>query len=81
VTAPLPGGRLSDAELIELASLLARFAVHDLDQFEHWRLVMPYGAACVTMAVRPVDGVADELYTTIWPPPDHLSRHSGSTHA
>jgi hypothetical protein len=38
-----PGGPLTDDDLRTLATLLARFGAHDLDQFEHWRVKTPYG--------------------------------------
>jgi hypothetical protein len=72
VTDPPAGGRLTNAELANLAALLARFASYDLDQFEHWRFETPYGAAYLTLAMKPLPETSDEQYTTIWPLPAHL---------
>ncbi|GAA2062950.1 hypothetical protein GCM10009839_87740 [Catenulispora yoronensis] len=38
-----PGDRLSDDELRTLADLVARYTHHHLDQWEFWKVDMPYG--------------------------------------
>ncbi|HEV8527010.1 MAG TPA: hypothetical protein VGS60_05570 [Actinomycetes bacterium] len=40
---PPPGGPLFDDDARTLARFLARYAAHDLDQFEHWRVKAPNG--------------------------------------
>ncbi|MBG6139462.1 hypothetical protein [Longispora fulva] len=75
-----PGERLSDAELGELARLLARFASHDLDQWENWRVHTPHGPVYVTMTNALMAGCSDEAFTTIWPLPPRLAE-GGRTNA
>jgi len=66
------GGRPSDAELRDLARLLARFVSHDLDQWENWRLETSYGPVFVTITNGLMPGVPEEVFTTIWPLPPNL---------
>src|SRR5689334_21399805 len=68
-----PGGRLSDAEVRELARLLARFAAHDLDQWEQWRIDSPYGPVYLVVTRELEPGWSDETFTRIWPLPAHLA--------
>jgi hypothetical protein len=68
-----PGERLTKAELSELARLLARYAAHDLDQWEHWRIQTAYGPVYVIVANRLPPDCAEETFTTIWPLPTHLA--------
>jgi len=63
---------LTDAELVKLAELLARYAAHDLDQFDHWSLRVPWGTAYVEVSTEPRPDVAVEVYTPIWPTPQFL---------
>lgn len=71
MTTPPPGGPLNNEELRTLSELLARFATHGLDQFSHWRVETPHGAAYINISNGGPDG-PEEAYTTIWPLPDHL---------
>lgn len=63
---------LTNGELRKLAELLARYASHDLDQFEYWRLESPYGPVYLTMSRRPFPGTSDDAYAAVWPLPPHL---------
>jgi len=68
-----PGGRLSDAELRDLARLLARFVSHDLDQWENWRIQTSYGPVFVSITNQLMAGWPEETFTTIWPLPPRLA--------
>jgi hypothetical protein len=68
-----PGGRLSDAELGDLMRLLARFASHDLDQWENWRIQTSYGPVYVLITNALPPDWPDEAFTTTWPLPPHLA--------
>lgn len=70
-----PGGPLTDDDVRTLATLLARFASHDLDQFEHWRVETPYGDVYVSVQrERPVSS-PEEVFVTVWPLPQRLREH------
>jgi hypothetical protein len=64
---PSPGNPLSDEDLQNLAALLARYATHELDQFEHWRVETPYGPVFIELAREVRSGATPSAYTTIWP--------------
>jgi hypothetical protein len=68
-----PGGRLSDAELRELARLLARFVTHDLEQSEDWRIQTAYGPVYVSITNELLPGWYDKMFTTMWPLPPRLA--------
>jgi hypothetical protein len=69
-----PGGRLTDAELGELARLLARYATHDLDQWENWRIETGYGPVYVLLTREVMPGwPEEEVFTTVWPLPPRLA--------
>jgi hypothetical protein len=61
------GPRLSDDELRELIGLLARYCNHDLDQFDDWRLAMPWGDAYVSISHALPPGRPRDTYTEVWP--------------
>ncbi|GAA2576648.1 hypothetical protein GCM10010435_60980 [Winogradskya consettensis] len=61
--------RMTDAEIRQLASLLARYSAHELDQFEHWRVESPYGPVFIDISRRCVPGTED-WYHILWPLPD-----------
>jgi hypothetical protein len=67
-TDPPAGGPLTDVDLTELAALLARYAAHHLDQFEHWRVHTPFGPAFIEIGRKAQPDVPVSLYQTIWPP-------------
>jgi hypothetical protein len=67
-------GPLSTEDLRTLASLLRRYAIHELDQFEHWRIeTPPFGSVYVDLSVKMANGATDASYATIWPLPAHLT--------
>jgi hypothetical protein len=76
-----PGGPLSDDEVRDLDRLLARFAEHELDQWENWRINTSYGPVYVTLTRGLMPDWSDEWFTTVWPLPPHLaeSRRMGWT--
>lgn len=67
-----PGGPLSDEELASLATLLARYAFHEMDQWDLWRIRGEGIDVYVSLSYHPVDAAADEAYRTIWPLPSHF---------
>jgi len=64
-----PGERLSDAEFRLLATLRARHAAHDLDQFDHWSVETPdHGRVFIEIYRElPTDVRSEAAYTEIWP--------------
>ena len=68
-----PGGPLSDGELATLATLLTRYAFHDMDQWDLWRIRGEGIDVYVSLSYYPADG-AEEAYRTIWPLPSHLQQ-------
>jgi hypothetical protein len=69
-----PGGRLTDAELGELARLLARYAANDLDQWENWRIETSHGPVYLLLTRMVMPGWPEEgAFTTVWPLPPHLA--------
>jgi hypothetical protein len=68
-TEPPAGGPLSDDEVRQLTFLLARFAAHELDQFENWRIETQYGPVFVAMTNRLPPDWPVEAFATIWPLP------------
>jgi len=59
----------TDDDLRELARLLAGYATHELDQFDHWKLETRWGTTYVEISREPRAGAPESAYTTIWPPP------------
>jgi hypothetical protein len=72
MTAAPAGGPLSNDEYRTLAKLLARFASHHLDQWDHWRIDTQYGSVYVDLSVKLREGYDESGYATIWPLPKHL---------
>ena len=74
MTQMLPGDPLSDDELRTLADLVARYTHHHLDQWEFWKVEMPYGSHYVCLSAggplweEQSDRVDWQKYVTIWPP-------------
>lgn len=68
-----PGGRLTDAELRELARLLARYASHDLDQWENWRIETSHGPVYMLLTRGLMPDWPEEAFTTVWPLPPRLA--------
>ena len=57
----------------ELARLLAKYAAHELDQFDHWIVETSFGPVYVEIANElPRDGRSAASYHTIWPIPPRL---------
>ncbi|TQJ24316.1 hypothetical protein FBZ33_4642 [Micromonospora sp. A202] len=71
-----PGGPLSDAEVRELTRLLARFASHDLDQWENWLIETSYGPVFMSVSRKLPPGWPEDAFTRIWPMPAHLAEDS-----
>ncbi|SBT69178.1 hypothetical protein GA0070622_6297 [Micromonospora sediminicola] len=64
-----PGGPLTDAEVRELVRLLARFASHDLDQWENWRVDTPHGPVFMSLSRTVPPDWPEDAFVPIWPPP------------
>jgi hypothetical protein len=74
-----PGGPLSDAEFRELIRLLARYAQHELDQWDAWKFDTSYGPVYTIVSRGLGPGWHDEQFTTLWQRPEHLKEdHDGS---
>ncbi len=69
-----PGGPLSDDEVRQMAVLLARYATHDLDQWEMWSFATPpHGSVYVRLSRGPfADGHDEAWYAPMWPLPPRL---------
>jgi hypothetical protein len=59
--------RLSDDELRHLIRLLVRYCQHDLDQFDDWRLTLPWGEVYVSISNALPPGHPRDAYTEVWP--------------
>lgn len=57
-----PDNPLSDDELAAFFKLLRRFCIHELDQWEAWRLETPYGEVFVHVSRKPAQGASPEAY-------------------
>jgi hypothetical protein len=71
-TPPSPGDPLNDDEIRELAVLLARYATHELDQFDRWRVETPSGPVFIEVSTELQSDASASSYRTIWPLPPHL---------
>jgi hypothetical protein len=67
-----PGGPLSDPEFRELVRLLARYAEHELDQWDGWKFRTSYEPVYMFMSRGLGPGWHDDKFTPIWPLPAHL---------
>ncbi|MER7417599.1 hypothetical protein ABT346_12590 [Micromonospora peucetia] len=61
--------RMTNAEIHQLARLLAHYAAQELDQFEHWCVESPYGPVFIDISRRCAPGTED-AYHVLWPLPD-----------
>ncbi|WP_088284595.1 hypothetical protein [Kineosporia sp. A_224] len=69
---------LSDAELVQLFELLARYASNDLDQWDMWSMKLWWGTAYVDVSNGPLPGASDDHYLQVWPvAPKLLARLEG----
>jgi hypothetical protein len=68
-----PGGPLSDDKLRELLRLLGRYAWHELDQWENWRIESSYGPVHVLLTRGRMPDWPEEAFTTVWPLPPRLA--------
>ena len=69
----MPDETFNDADARELAHLLAKYATHELDQFDHWIVETSSGPVYVEIAnEHPKDGRSAAIYQTIWPLPPNL---------
>jgi hypothetical protein len=72
--APSAGPPLSDDDAREMARLLARYADHELDQFDHWSLTVPgWGMVYIAITLEKPSDMDESLYTRIWPLPPKLA--------
>lgn len=62
-----PGGPLADSEVATMFRLLARFAEHDLDQWDNWRLDTSYGTVYINVSRALGPGWQDDAFTPVWP--------------
>ena len=53
MTAEPAGGPLSKDECRTLSTLLARFVAHDFDQWDHWRIEIPYEPVYIDISGAP----------------------------
>ncbi|WTW96876.1 hypothetical protein OG216_27505 [Streptomycetaceae bacterium NBC_01309] len=58
-------GPLTDAETRQLALLLKRYAMHDLDQFETWRTSTPTDEVYILIRRRVSDDEDPDYYNDI----------------
>lgn len=67
------GPPLTDEDLRELSRLLARYAEHEIDQFDHWKVRVPrWGTAYIEIALEKHPDIDESVYTEIWPLPRSL---------
>jgi hypothetical protein len=57
--------RLTDGELEQLHALLQRFAEHDLDQFDNWRLDTSYGPVFVVLTRELPQGWSADAFSPL----------------
>ena len=71
-----PGGPVSDAEVRQLFTLLARYASHELDQWENWSIDQaPYTNVYVRLSRGHFpDGHREDWYSPVWPIPPKLAQ-------
>ncbi len=62
-----PGDPLTDSEVATMFRLLARFAEHDLDQWDNWRLNTSYGPVYVNVRRALGPGWQDDAFIPVWP--------------
>ena len=75
---PPPGGPLAGRELTQMTELLARYAAHELDQWEQWQIGTPYDTVYICISRAPVGGPDDRShYQPIWPIPPHPALPEG----
>jgi hypothetical protein len=67
------GAQLSDEELRTLIRLLVRHCNHDLDQWNNWRLTLPWGEVYVSISNGLPPGHPREAYAQVWPYPPKLT--------
>jgi hypothetical protein len=67
------GPPLTHEDVRELSRLLARYAEHDLDQFDHWKVQVPgWGTVFIAIQNQKPSDIDESVYTEIWPLPTHL---------
>ena len=64
----------TDDDARALSLLLARYATHELDQFDHWVVETAAGEVFVQVYNERPASVAREVYQTIWPLPARLAQ-------
>ncbi|MEU4244345.1 hypothetical protein [Actinoplanes sp. NPDC026619] len=65
---------MTPEEFRQLATLLARYATSELDQFEHWRVETPHGAVFIDIS-RAAPAGYEAAYDVLWPLPERLASH------
>lgn len=71
-TTDFHGERLSNEELREMFTMLARYAEHDLDQWELWRLETSHGSVFMHMTRKTPPAPYADAFHTVWPLPRSL---------
>ena len=67
------GPPLTDGDHRELCRLLARYAEHELDQFDHWRVRVPgQDMVFIEIANEKRPDIDESVYAEIWPLPQSL---------
>ena len=64
--------RLSDDEMRQLIRLLVRYCNSDLDQFDDWRITLPWGEVYVSIANALPPGIPRDAFAEVWPLPSKL---------
>jgi len=68
------GGPFTDDDARQLARLLARYAEHELEQWERWKVHAPgWGTVYVQLNVELMPGEDEMTYDTVWPLPPRLA--------
>ncbi|WP_344664552.1 hypothetical protein [Catenulispora yoronensis] len=69
--------RLSDDEMRQLIKLLVRYCNSDLDQFDDWRVTLPWGEAYISISNALPPGVPRDAFTEVWPFSPKLRESNG----
>jgi hypothetical protein len=55
-----------------MPTYLGRYASHDLDQWDHWRIDTPHKPVYVDLSIKLRKGADESAYATVWPLSEHL---------
>lgn len=75
------GPRFTDEEVRTLIELLARYCNHDLDQWDNWRLSLPWGDVHVTITNGLSPGWPADAFRQVRPLPAHLDERESDDRA